>query len=69
MAQNDNNHPFFKAMKSALVENRFDNKTKTTPQERLAALEKRLDREKLTDAEIEEIRKEIAHLQDRLAGK
>lgn len=66
---NDNQNPFYRDMKSALTENRFDKKTKVTPQEKLAALERRLDREKLTASEIEDIRKQIAVIQERLAMK
>jgi DNA-binding transcriptional regulator YiaG len=66
---NDNQNPFYRDMKSALTENRFDKKSKQTPQEKLAALEKRLDREKLSPSEIEDIRKQMAVIQERLAMK
>jgi hypothetical protein len=66
---NDNNNPFYKDMKAALTENRFDRKSKQTPQDKLAALERRLDREKLSPSEIDDIRKQMARLQDIISGK
>ena len=66
---NENDNPFYRDMKSALTENRFDRKSKQTPQDKLLALERRLDREKLSPSEIEDIRKQIARLQDVIAGR
>lgn len=66
---NDNNNPFYRDMKAALTENRFDKKSKQTPQDKLAALERRLDREKLSPSEIEDIRKQMAKIQDYIAGR
>ena len=66
---NDNQNPFYRDLKEALVANRFDKKAKLTAGDKLATLERRLDREKLTNSEIEDIRKQIRNYSGRLRPK